>query len=52
MSEFEYSAGTRGSNSSPQPRTAARLASAWRACRAKTVGRPSSWSIASDSRRP
>src|SRR5262249_27016529 len=48
----ECSRSSAQSTSSPQPRTDARVAFAWRAWRAKTFSSPSSSSIRSDSRRP
>ena len=47
-----YSSGFWQRISRPQARAAARVASPWRACRANTLGRPSSSSIAIASCRP
>src|ERR1700738_534422 len=52
VSEPDCSRGSSQFSSRPQARTALRVASAWRACRAKTWASPSSASIASASRRP
>ncbi len=52
VSEPENSRSSSASTSSPQPCTAARVAVAWRAWRAKTFSSPSSRSIAIASRSP